>query len=63
MLAQRNLVVLEAPDANGLQQVLDRRMPDCLVMDYNLASENGLFILERLKLRYPSLAPIIMVSA
>lgn len=63
LLAQRNLVVLEAPDANGLQQVLDRRMPDCLLMDYNLASENGLFILERLKLRYPSLAPIIMVSA
>jgi len=63
LLAQKNLRTIEASDANELQTVLDARMPDCILLDYNLVSENGLFAVERLKQRYPMLAPIVMVSA
>jgi two-component system cell cycle response regulator len=63
MLGQKNLRTLEAADTNELQAVLDRQMPDCILLDYNLVSENGLFAVERLRQRYASLAPIVMVSA
>lgn len=63
LLAQKNLIVGEASDTNQLQTILDRRMPDCILLDYDLVSENGLFAVERLKQRYPALAPIVMVSA
>lgn len=63
MLAQKNMRTIEASDTNTLQTLLDRRMPDCILLDYDLVSENGLFALERLSQRYPMLAPIVMVSA
>lgn len=62
LLAQKKLNVVEAADTAGLQAILDRRMPDCILLDYNLVSENGLFIVDRLKQRYADLAPIVMVS-
>lgn len=63
MLGQRNLRTVEAADTNELQAILDKRMPDCILLDYNLVSENGLFAVERLRQRYTALAPIVMVSA
>jgi two-component system cell cycle response regulator len=63
LLAQKNLRTIEAADTNELQAILDARMPDCILLDYNLVSESGLFAVERLKQRYPMLAPIVMVSA
>jgi len=63
MLGQKNLRTLEAEDTNALQAILDRGMPDCILLDYNLVSENGLFAVERLRQRYAALAPIVMVSA
>lgn len=63
LLARKNLSVIEAGDTNTLQTILDRRMPDCILLDYDLVSENGLFAVERLRQRYPALAPIVMVSA
>ncbi len=62
LLAQKNLWVVEAADTSELQEILDRRMPDCILLDYDLVSENGLFIIDRLKQRYGDLSPIIMIS-
>lgn len=63
LLSQKHVTVVEAADSIALQSVLDARMPDCLLIDYNLVSENGLFVIERLRQRYPKLSPIIIVSA
>lgn len=63
LLSQKNMTVYEAADTMGLQSVLDDEMPDCLLVDYDLVSENGLFVIERLRQRYSRLPPIIMVSS
>ena len=63
LLAQKNLKVVEAADAGKLQEILDDHMPACILLDYDLVSESGLFVLERLRQRYASLAPIVMISA
>lgn len=63
LLAQKGVRVFEADDTTSLQKILDRAMLDCILLDYDLVSENGLFAVERLKQRYPDLAPIVMVSA
>ena len=63
LLAQRGVRVVEAADSAQLQRALDIQMPDCLLIDYTLVGENGLFVIERLKQRYASLAPIVMVTA
>ena len=63
LLAQKNLRVVEAADGANLQEILDHHMPACILLDYNLVSENGLFVVERLRQRYASLAPIVMISA
>ncbi|MCA0433271.1 MAG: response regulator [Proteobacteria bacterium] len=63
LLGQKKMRVVEAGDTGQLLEALDQRMPDCILLDYNLVSENGLFVLERLRKIYPVLAPIVMVSA
>lgn len=63
LLEQKNLRVVEAAGTTELHDILDRGMPDCILLDYNLLSENGLFIVDRLKQRYSALAPVVMVSA
>lgn len=63
LLAKKGLRTQESADTDALQRLLDQAMPDCILLDYDLVSENGLFVIERLKQRYPDLAPIVMVSA
>lgn len=63
LLGQKHLRVVQASSTAALQQLLDRRMPDCILLDYNLIQENGLFVIERLRQCYPHLAPVVMISA
>ena len=63
LLAQANLRVSQASDSTSLTAVLDKEMPDCILLDYNLGAENGFRLYEQLKLRFPDLAPVIMLSA
>lgn len=63
LLSQANLRTMEAGDSHSLTAILDKQMPDCILLDYNLDSENGFRLHEQLKLRFPNLAPVIMLSA
>ena len=63
LLGQANLRTMEAADSTGLTAILEKEMPDCILLDYNLDSENGFRLHEQLKLRFPDLAPVIMLSA
>lgn len=63
LLGQAHLRTMEACDSRSLAAVLDKEMPDCILLDYNLDSENGFRLHEQLKLRFPDLAPVIMLSA
>jgi len=62
LLAQANLRTFEAGDSDSLAAVLEKEMPDCILLDYNLDSENGFRVHEQLKLRYKELPPVIMLS-
>jgi DNA-binding response OmpR family regulator len=48
---------------DSLVTTLDRRMPDCIFLDYNIVHENGLFLQQQLRARFPNLAPVLIVSA
>ena len=63
LLGQANLRTMEAGDSHTLTAALEKEMPDCILLDYNLDSENGFRLHEQLKLRFPNLAPVIMLSA
>ncbi|WP_322988941.1 diguanylate cyclase [Hoeflea sp.] len=63
LLGQAHIRTLEASDSFTLVQVLEKEMPDCILLDYNLDAENGFRLHEQLKLRFPHLAPVVMLSA
>ncbi|MCY0093649.1 response regulator [Hoeflea ulvae] len=63
LLKQEHIRTMEAGDSATLVQVLEKEMPDCILLDYNLHAENGFRLHEQLKLRFPDLAPVIMLSA
>lgn len=62
-LRSAKLNVTEFADGASLMSCLEERTPDCILLDYNLASENGLYLHEQLKIRFPQLPPVVMVSA
>jgi len=63
LLGQAHLRTMEAANSDSLIAVLEKEMPDCILLDYNLNSENGFRLHEQLKLRYKDLSPVIMLSA
>jgi len=63
LLGQAHLRTMEAGDSDSLTAVLEKEMPDCILLDYNLNSENGFRLHEQLKLRFKDLSPVIMLSA
>lgn len=62
LLGQAHLRTFEASDSATLVAVLEKEMPDCILLDYNLDSENGFRLHEQLKLRFKNLSPVIMLS-
>ena len=63
LLGQANLRSMEAAGGTDLTAILEKEMPDCILLDYKLDAENGFRLHEQLKLRFPDLAPVIMLSA
>lgn len=63
LLKNAGMNAIELADSAGLTAYLAKTRPDCILLDYHLASENGLSIHEQLKLRFPDLPPVLMVSA
>lgn len=63
LIGQAHIRTMEAGDSSELVQVLEKEMPDCILLDYNLHAENGFRLHEQLKLRFPNLAPVVMLSA
>lgn len=62
LLGQAHLRTMEASDSGSLSAVMTKEMPDCILLDYNLGSENGFRLHEQLSLRYKDLPPVIMLS-
>ncbi|MGF0540223.1 diguanylate cyclase domain-containing protein [Agrobacterium sp. ES01] len=62
-LGQTNLRITEAFDSASLIAVLEKEMPDCILLDYKLDLENGFRMHEQLQQRFTNLAPVIMMSA
>lgn len=60
-LTERGYEALEAEDAPGLFQVLDREGADLVVLDINMPGEDGLAALRQL--RETSRVPVIMLTA
>ena len=63
MLAPVGLETITAANGNELTQLIQRQMPDCIILDYDMTNENGIFVQEQLRARFPSLCPILMLSA
>ncbi|PWW01712.1 two-component system cell cycle response regulator [Hoeflea marina] len=63
MLGQAHLRTMEAGDSADLTAVLEKEMPDCILLDCVLEAENGFRLHEQLNLRFSRLAPVIMLSA
>lgn len=63
MLAQNKLRVFGVGDSDGLMASIGTRMPDCILLDYNLEHESGLHLHELLRARFPDLAPVVMLTA
>jgi two-component system cell cycle response regulator len=62
-LSQIGMTVVEAENGEGLRDQVDRRMPDCILLDYGLRMENGLFVLSQMRLKYPDLAPVLILTS
>ncbi|MBT9288387.1 GGDEF domain-containing response regulator [Prosthecodimorpha staleyi] len=63
LLRQSKLHVVDAADSTAAMTSLRARMPDCILLDYNLEQESGLHLYETLRSHFPDLAPVVMVSA
>ena len=54
--------VEQADSSRGLSAILKGQKVDCILLDYDLGSENGLTILENLKSTHADIPPIIMLT-
>ncbi len=62
-LSQHAINVLDAANSSELFGLMKSRHIDCILMDFDLASENGLFVQDQLRDRFTHVPPIIMLSA
>lgn len=62
-LREFGVVALEAATGSDLLTTLEREHVDCILLDYNLATENGLFVQDQLRQRFVEVPPVIMLSA
>ena len=57
-----SFAVFEASSGDELLQTLDSQQIDCIVLDYNLGTESGFAIKDRLANRYATVPPIVMLT-
>jgi DNA-binding response OmpR family regulator len=63
LLSQASIKVISVSNSVELVTQMHKIMPDCILLDYMLASENGLQIHEHLRRRFQDLPPVLMLSA
>ncbi|MCC8967294.1 diguanylate cyclase [Bradyrhizobium sp. Pear76] len=54
--------VFEASSGEELYRILDSQKVDCIILDYNLGTESGFAVRDRLGERYHSVPPIVMLT-
>jgi two-component system cell cycle response regulator len=62
LLSQAHCRVLGAKSSGAMLAILDNNPVDCIILDYNMGAESGLYIGELVKKRYPDPPPIIMLT-
>ena len=55
-------VIFEASSGDELHRILDSQKIDCIILDYNLGTESGFAIRDRLPDRYQVVPPIVMLT-
>ena len=63
MLTPLGLETRQAADSEELAKLIQKQMPDCIILDYDMTNENGIFVQEQLRARFPTLCPVLMLSA
>jgi len=54
--------VFAASNSSGLFAIMDRIEVDCIVIDYDIDGENGIFVAEMVTKKYPDPPPFVMLS-
>ncbi len=54
--------IITLPDGNGLLEVIEKELPDCVIMDIKMKEFSGLDLLQQIRKRYYDL-PVILNSA
>src|SRR5882757_989946 len=62
LLKANNCRVLEASRGLDLIELIEKNEIDCVLLDYNLVTENGLSIHQQIKDRFPDAPPIVMLT-
>jgi CheY-like chemotaxis protein len=63
MLMPTGLQTRTAANSEELVRLVQEQMPDCIILDYDMTNENGIFVQEQLRARFPALCPVLMLSA
>ena len=63
MLTPIGLQTRAAANSDELIRLVQEQMPDCIILDYDMTNENGIFVQEQLRARFPALCPVLMLSA
>ena len=62
LLKANNCKVLEASRGLDLLELMERQAIDCVLLDYNLVTENGLSVHQQIKDRFRDAPPILMLT-
>jgi PleD family two-component response regulator len=62
LLKANSCRVLEASRGLDLIDILDTNQVDCILLDYNLITENGLSVHQQIKERFRDVPPIVMLT-
>jgi two-component system cell cycle response regulator len=62
-LREYGISVMEASTGPELFAIMGRMQLDCILMDYALASDNGLFVHDQLRQRFLNVPPVIMLTS
>ena len=55
-------VIFEAASGDELVEVIERQSIDCIVLDYNLGTETGLAVKQRIEESRPECVPVVMLT-
>lgn len=53
---------MEAPNATLALMMLEQNMPDCILLDYRLPDQNGLYLLSKINEKFPNHPPVVFIT-